>query len=214
MKCSTAFAPLVATALIGALAIACGSKGGNADSPTATVADDEAEGAPCGVGRWSVKTLSDDDAGRVDTTPKPQTVAALGALPPPDDFPDTHRVAPTELQTFTVTARAVGLSLEDDGDVHMVLADLDDDTKTMIVEFPDAEACLGALTSRFAPEMRSAREALVAAYGEPTTDFMDLTGTVTVTGVGFFDFPHGQFGVAPNAIELHPVLAFINHGAN
>ena len=23
-------------------------------------------------------------------------------------------------------------------------------------------------------------------------------------GVGFFDFPHGQRGVAPNAIELHP----------
>ena len=29
-----------------------------------------------------------------------------------------------------------------------------------------------------------------------------------VTGVAFFDFPHGQTGVAANAIELHPVLAF------
>jgi hypothetical protein len=29
---------------------------------------------------------------------------------------------------------------------------------------------------------------------------------VEVTGVGFFDFEHGQNGVAPNAIELHPVL--------
>jgi hypothetical protein len=29
-----------------------------------------------------------------------------------------------------------------------------------------------------------------------------------VTGVAFFDFYHGQTGVAPNAIELHPVLAF------
>jgi hypothetical protein len=27
-----------------------------------------------------------------------------------------------------------------------------------------------------------------------------------ITGVGFFDFEHGQSGVAPNAIELHPVL--------
>jgi hypothetical protein len=26
--------------------------------------------------------------------------------------------------------------------------------------------------------------------------------------VGFFDFNHGQTGVAPNAIELHPVLGF------
>lgn len=29
-----------------------------------------------------------------------------------------------------------------------------------------------------------------------------------VTGVAFFDYQHGQTGVAPNAIELHPVLEF------
>ena len=29
-----------------------------------------------------------------------------------------------------------------------------------------------------------------------------------VTGVAFFDYDHGQTGVAPNAIELHPVLRF------
>jgi hypothetical protein len=27
-----------------------------------------------------------------------------------------------------------------------------------------------------------------------------------ITGVGFFDFEHRQSGVAPNAIELHPML--------
>jgi hypothetical protein len=29
----------------------------------------------------------------------------------------------------------------------------------------------------------------------------------TLTGVGFFDFIHGQTGVAPNGFELHPVLS-------
>ena len=29
-----------------------------------------------------------------------------------------------------------------------------------------------------------------------------------ITGVAFFDFKHGQTSVAPNAIELHPILAF------
>jgi hypothetical protein len=29
-----------------------------------------------------------------------------------------------------------------------------------------------------------------------------------VVGVAFFDFLHGQTGVAPNAIELHPILGF------
>jgi hypothetical protein len=29
-----------------------------------------------------------------------------------------------------------------------------------------------------------------------------------IVGVAFFDFMHGQTGVARNAIELHPVLGF------
>lgn len=29
-----------------------------------------------------------------------------------------------------------------------------------------------------------------------------------VTGVAFFDYNHGQTGVAPNAIELHSILGF------
>jgi hypothetical protein len=37
-----------------------------------------------------------------------------------------------------------------------------------------------------------------------------LKGTATVTGVGFFDIIHGQTGVAPNGIELHPVLRVSN----
>ena len=38
--------------------------------------------------------------------------------------------------------------------------------------------------------------------------FTNLSGTATLTGVGFFDELHGQTGVAPNGIELHPVLSF------
>jgi hypothetical protein len=36
-----------------------------------------------------------------------------------------------------------------------------------------------------------------------TTD----TLRVRIAGVGFFDRNHGQYGPAPNFIELHPVLA-------
>ena len=35
-----------------------------------------------------------------------------------------------------------------------------------------------------------------------------LAARARVTGVAFFDFDHGQTGVAPNAIELHPILHF------
>jgi hypothetical protein len=34
-----------------------------------------------------------------------------------------------------------------------------------------------------------------------------VCGRARVTGVAFFDFLHGQTGVAPNGIELHPVLS-------
>jgi hypothetical protein len=33
-----------------------------------------------------------------------------------------------------------------------------------------------------------------------------FNGRATLGGVGFFDRPHGQTGVAPNGIELRPVL--------
>jgi hypothetical protein len=36
-----------------------------------------------------------------------------------------------------------------------------------------------------------------------------LCAKARVTGVAFFDFQHGQTGVAPNAIELHPILDFV-----
>jgi hypothetical protein len=35
-----------------------------------------------------------------------------------------------------------------------------------------------------------------------------LCARARIAGVAFFDFDHGQTGVAPNAIELHPILGF------
>jgi hypothetical protein len=57
--------------------------------------------------------------------------------------------------------------------------------------------------------MRSARSALLRSCGPASSShFTALSGSATVTGVGFFDVIHGQTGVAPNGIELHPVLGF------
>jgi hypothetical protein len=76
------------------------------------------------------------------------------------------------------------------------------------VEFPDT-TCNGASSSPKKAKMRSARSALIAACGQPSSSrFTDLSGRATVTGVGFFDIPHGQTGIAPNAIDLQPVLKF------
>jgi hypothetical protein len=107
-----------------------------------------------------------------------------------------------------VKARLVEAKIQGDGDIHLVIADLTFPAKTMIVEFPDP-ACTSASASKFRSRMKQAHAAIMTQCGFlPHAGFRLLTGTATVTGVGFFDSVHGQPGVAPNGIELHPVLGF------
>jgi hypothetical protein len=178
-------------------------------SPTAISSPAPAIGVQCGEERWPVKTLSDQEAARVNFTPVGSSVAALRSLAAPAPLPQSSRIAPTELTVFAVTAQVVEMKLEEDDDIHLVIAEPGDAAATMITEFPDANQCSGAVASANAQEMRTARAALVAVFGQPSSSqFTTLSGTATLTGVGFFDFLHGQTGVAPNGIELHPVLGF------
>jgi hypothetical protein len=149
----------------------------------------------------------DADAPRIDFTPRQATVAWLTQQPAPSPLPAASRLAPFELESFTVRARLVEFKEETDRDFHIVLADLDDPSITMIAEIPSAE-CFGACTSMHAVDFEAARQELEARFGAVTDRYRRVTGepTVSVTGVAFFDFLHGQRGVAPNGIEIHPVL--------
>ncbi len=165
--------------------------------------------AGCGVQRWAVKTLTDADVGFVDFTPVATTVADLVAHPEPDSRPPNSRVAPVELTTYTLTANLVEAKLEPDRDIHLVISDLNDPEQTMIVELPDAPNCAPDADPHLIRQMQAARDAFIAALGEPPSrSWMALSGRAQITGVGFFDFIHGQRGIARNGIELHPVLRF------
>jgi hypothetical protein len=137
--------------------------------------------------------------------------AGFGRLrkkPHPHVGPDTKRIKGVETTNYRVAAQLIEMRLEDDHDIHLVISVPGSPAKTMIVEFPDT-TCNGASSSPKRAKMASARSAVIAACGQPSSShFTNLNGTATVTGVGFFDIPHGQTGVAPNAIELHPVLKF------
>lgn len=165
-------------------------------------------GAPCGTERWAVKTLSDADASSVNFSPRPTTVAWLTSQPAPSLLPADSRVAPLELQAFTVRAQLIAIKEENDRDFHILLADLADPSATMIAEIP-SQNCSGACASRYASQFESARRELESRFGMPTNRFENVPGNVIVdvTGVAFFDFFHRQRDVAPNAIELHPVLS-------
>jgi hypothetical protein len=116
-------------------------------------------------------------------------------------LPSRNRVRPVETTVFSVSAKLLRVKQEADSDFHLVLSDTGG--RTMIAEIP-SPSCVGS--SPFLPSMRYVRSKITAAY-YPTESWSRPNATVQVTGVGFFDFIHGQSGVAPNSIELHPVLA-------
>ncbi|HEY1351108.1 MAG TPA: hypothetical protein VGF67_15930 [Ktedonobacteraceae bacterium] len=156
----------------------------------------------CGVERWAVKTGTDADAGRINLqSVTPTTIATLTALPTPASLPSNNRIQPTETTVFQLHDTLTEYKLENDSDYHLVLQDTAG--KTMIVEIPDP-ACVGA-SSPLLSGVQRARSEFDAMF-TVTTSFKTANVPVTVIGVGFFDFLHGQTGVAPNGIELHAVL--------
>jgi hypothetical protein len=159
----------------------------------------------CGDERWKIKTLADADASSISlTTVRKTTIEALRRLKAPAALSKlTPRIAPTEKTVFQVGALLMSMKLEGDDDIHMVIAD-PVVGGSMIVEFPGAD-CVSTVGASL---MSKAKAALAAACGPlPTTSkFVTLQGRATIDGVGFFDFLHHQGGVAPNGIELHPVL--------
>lgn len=144
-------------------------------------------GGSCGVERWTVKTLQD----RPLLLPTQRvTIRYLVSRRAPDDLPYTR--LPFERHVFRVTSSVTLIRPEEDRDLHLVLSD---GTHTMIAETPSPSCTTQAFPARRSQMARARIK-------------VQLCAKATVTGVAFFDFHHGQTGVAPNAIELHPVLAF------
>jgi len=78
----------------------------------------------------------------------------------------------------------------------------------MIVEFP-SPACTADATLR-----KARADFLKLVPHRPLPRYSKLVKPIPVhlVGVPFFDKLHGQTGVAPNGVELHPVLS-ITKGA-
>ena len=163
----------------------------------------------CGKERWAVKTLTDADVTQINQLPRPATVTFLGGLPQPTSKQlhqnERSRLGPPERTTFVVKALLLGFHHEKDEDFHLVLADPDNPDHLMIAEIP-APNCVN--DARLAKVLGDMRMQLVQQYGSPGPRTARLTNPIPILirGIGFYDFAHGQDGLAPNAIELHPVL--------
>lgn len=161
--------------------------------------------AQCGVERWSVKTGTDPDAGLVNlSSSTSNTIATMRGWPAPNPIPANNRVSPYETTQWVLNATLTQYKLEGDSDYHLVIQD--SAGNTMIAEIPSPN-CVGA-GSPFGPGISNARNEFDARY-TATTSFQTANIPVQIKGVGMFDFLHGQTGVAPNGIEIHPVLDIV-----
>jgi len=150
----------------------------------------------CGTERWPVKTMTDSGVASMDTVPRPTSVSELGDLPRPTvRLPENRRLSPYERGVWRLRAKLRQVIVESDRDWHLVLEDTEDSTRTMIGEIPDSACAEG---SRYGGRFAEARRELRA---------MPRDAIIELDGVGFFDFLHGQRGVAPNGFELHPILS-------
>jgi hypothetical protein len=156
----------------------------------------------CGVERWGVKTLSDDDAGNaIDIKPQRVTLRELLALPPPRWSRDAPRF-PNEVQ-HVFDGEILAYKLEPDQDIHIIIGA---DHITMVAEFP-APRCVPRVAARSV--LNAARNQLLRilpTVPDSTPQQPPTPIPVRIRGVLFFDKSHGQIGGTWNGAELHPVL--------
>ena len=197
---------LAVAIVVGVLVVAAGVFGRAAPNARPSTA---APYGLCGSERWAVKTLTDPAASRIAFAKvKPTEVEAMRHLKVPFRLKATSaRRLGAERTVYRFTAHLMSMKREDDSDIHLVVSD----PKlggSMIVEFPAAFCDAGAAPALRARMTKARSNLAKACGGVPKSSFVQLSGTATITGVGFFDLLHGQAGVAPNGIELHPALSF------
>src|SRR6185295_13740777 len=152
--------------------------------------------------RWTVKTGTDPQAPLVALSSYvSSTIYNFHQSVRPGSLPANGRVSPRETTQYRLSGTLTKYVREADSDYHLVIKD--SAGRTMIIELP-ASNCVGA-GSPFGPGISHARQQFDARF-TATTSFKTTSTPVTVKGIGFWDFLHGQTGVAPNGIEVHPVL--------
>jgi hypothetical protein len=153
----------------------------------------------CGSELWSIKTFSDPRRNLVSLRPVRTTVGAIAARPMPRPTP-RHRSRGYERHIWRITAEITAYKLGEDGDLHLILFDNGD---YMIAEMP-SPSCLSS-TTRDRRAIINAREYLDRRCPPSNGGWRSLGGVADISGVGFWDVPHGQRGHAKNYAELHPV---------
>jgi len=165
--------------------------------------DDEALSSSCGgTERWSEKVFTDADAGSIDFAhPHPSGVSHLVGLPTVTPGSSQARIQPQEDSVYTVICTITEFRPESDSDCHLVITD---GLVTMVAEVPDP-GCSSVAASPYKAEFITCRDWVHTNLGYNINTSVSLP-KVVITGVSYYDPPHGQAGAAPNNMELHSVI--------
>jgi hypothetical protein len=168
---------------------------------TALVAQD------CGVKRWSVKTLSDVDTSHINfSRTVPSSVHRQINLQRPIASPNSR--LESEDTVYSIFCNIICFKKEkDDKDIHLVIED-PITHETMVAELISSQCSSVLHTSRY-EQFKALEEWFTAQVHKPTSKFYYLPQPlpVHITGIGFYDFVHGQKGMASNGREIHPILS-------
>jgi hypothetical protein len=176
--------------------------------------ENETEGPPvyvngvlaCGVERWYVKTCIDADTVNVNfNNIVPSSIAYQRSLVHPTLPGDNTTRLSVEDTVYSIVCQLVEYKYETDQDYHVVIKTIGSASETMVAEIADP-TCAGISNTSRLQQMTALRTWFANRYN-PTSSFKFVSDTVVLTGVGFFDFAHGQTGAAPNQREIHPILS-------
>ncbi len=160
--------------------------------------------------RWPVRTGSDPDAHLVEAKPVPATVEELVAQPRPADMLpvsqyfqayQNRRAEGVERTIYRVEATIIASRFTMGQNYYLILQGASGETMIASCPHPDF---IGS-SSRWAKEIATVRSQVQDTL-KPDERRKRVSERARVTGVGFFNHVHRQTGVAPNGIELTPVL--------
>ena len=165
----------------------------------------------CGVERWKVKTLSDSDTIEIDFRKIISTSVRHQATLEIANERLLEKRLESERTVYTFPCLILGFKREKDRDIHVIVKDTATEN-TMVIEVISPDCYEVQQTSR-EEHFRELYEWFYAIIGIPSSSYKMLPHPipVTITGIGFWDFPHSQTGAAPNFREIHPVLSIVKH---
>lgn len=185
-----------------------------------------AEAQRCGgTERWAVKVGSDPAAKQINPqAPTSTSIFNLVRLKTPQLPHDDDTRTEQEMAVRVVNGRLRKFKPEiaknGDNDFHLVVTD---DTlqfsqgkaisdHSFVAEIVDPDCVAGqqnplSTVSVFQSQIEDVWKKFGQKFPDPKHGWNEGNGLrVRITGIGFFDRPHGQTGRARNMIEIHPVL--------